>query len=218
MYLKLINEKENLKKYILLEDEKYNKLKNKTDDLRTQRTINIILKNNLINERDNLKSLIKSYKLQKLIEKVKSERERKQFEKISIIKYLLIKNNNDREIEKYKIETEKLIDVAKEKIKLLQLEKNNLKFNEDDNYRKSLDEFKEENKKIIKKKLNIISKNRHKLNKAREISEKKIKKYETIINEEISYRKNILRNYAYVNLTFHNSLINQCKNIKKVSF
>ena len=218
MYLKLINEKENLKKYILLEDEKYNKLKNKTDDLRTQRTINIILKNNLINERDNLKSLIKSYKLQKLIEKVKSERERKQFEKISIIKYLLIKNNNDREIEKYKIETEKLIDVAKEKIKLLQLEKNNLKFNEDDNYRKSLDEFKEENKKIIKKKLNIISKNRHKLNKAREISEKKIKKYETIINEEISYRKNILRNYTYVNLTFHNSLINQCNNIKKVSF
>ena len=218
MYLKLINEKENLKKYILLEDEKYNKLKNKTDDLRTQRTINIILKNNLINERDNLKSLIKSYKLQKLIEKIKSERERKQFEKISIIKYLLIKNNNDREIEKYKIETEKLIDVAKEKIKLLQLEKNNLKFNDDDNYRKSLDEFKEENKKIIKKKLNIISKNRHKLNKAREISEKKIKKYETIINEEISYRKNILRNYTYVNLTFHNSLINQCNNIKKVSF
>ena len=218
MYLKLINEKENLKKYILQEDEKYNKLKNKTDDLRTQRTINIILKNNLINERDNLKSLIKSYKLQKLIEKIKSERERKQFEKISIIKYLLIKNNNDREIEKYKIETEKLIDVAKEKIKLLQLEKNNLKFNDDDNYRKSLDEFKEENKKIIKKKLNIISKNRHKLNKAREISEKKIKKYETIINEEISYRKNILRNYTYVNLTFHNSLINQCNNIKKVSF
>ena len=218
MYLKLINEKENLKKYILQEDEKYNKLKNKTDDLRTQRTINIILKNNLINERDNLKSLIKSYKLQKLIEKIKSERERKQFEKISIIKYLLIKNNKDREIEKYKIETEKLIDVAKEKIKLLQLEKNNLKFNDDDNYRKSLDEFKEENKKIIKKKLNIISKNRHKLNKAREISEKKIKKYETIINEEISYRKNILRNYTYVNLTFHNSLINQCNNIKKVSF
>lgn len=218
MYLKLINEKENLKKYILQEDEKYNKLKNKTDDLRTQRTINIILKNNLINERDNLKSLIKSYKLQKLIEKIKSERERKQFEKISIIKYLLIKNNNDREIEKYKIETEKLIDVAKEKIKLLQLEKNNLKFNDDDNYRKSLDEFKEENKKIIKKKLNIISKNRHKLNKAREISEKKIKKYETIINEEISYRKNILRNYTYVNLTFHNSLINQCNNIKKISF
>ena len=218
MLFQLINEKENLKKYILQEDEKYNKLKNKTDDLRTQRTINIILKNNLINERDNLKSLIKSYKLQKLIEKIKSERERKQFEKISIIKYLLIKNNNDREIEKYKIETEKLIDVAKEKIKLLQLEKNNLKFNDDDNYRKSLDEFKEENKKIIKKKLNIISKNRHKLNKAREISEKKIKKYETIINEEISYRKNILRNYTYVNLTFHNSLINQCNNIKKVSF
>lgn len=218
MYLKLINEKENLKKYILQEDEKYNKLKNKTDDLRTQRTINIILKNNLINERDNLKSLIKSYKLQKLIEKIKSERERKQFEKISIIKYLLIKNNNDREIEKYKIETEKLIDVAKEKIKLLQLEKNNLKFNDDDNYRKSLDEFKEENKRVFKKKLNIISKNRHKLNKAREISEKKIKKYETIINEEISYRKNILRNYTYVNLTFTNSLINQCNNIKKVSF
>ena len=218
MLFQLINEKENLKKYILQEDEKYNKLKNKTDDLRTQRTINIILKNNLINERDNLKSLIKSYKLQTLIENIKSERERKQFQKISIIKYLLIKNNNDRKIEKYKMETEKLIDAAKEKIELLQLEKNYLKFNDDDSYQKSLDEFKEENKKIIKKKLNIISKNRHKLNKAREISEKKIKKYETIINEEISYRKNILRNYTYVNLTFHNSLINQCNNIKKVSF
>ena len=208
---------QNLKKYILQEDEKYNKLKNKTDDLRTQRTINIILKNNLINERDNLKSLIKSYKLQKLIDIIKSERKRKQFEKINIIKCLIIKNNNDRKIQKYKMETQKLIDAEKKKIELLQQEKNYLKFNDDDNYQKSLDEFKEENKKIIIKKLNNISKNRHKLNKAREISEKRIKKYETIIDEEISYKKNILKNYSYENLKFHNNLINKYNNIKKVS-
>ena len=52
MLSELINEKENLKKYIEQEEEKYKKLKNKTDDLRTERRINIIIKNNLINERD----------------------------------------------------------------------------------------------------------------------------------------------------------------------
>ncbi len=218
MLLELINEKENLKKYILQEDEKYRNLKNKTDDLRTQRTINIILKNNLINERDNLKSLIKTYKLQKILEKIKFERKRKQLEKLNLIKCLLFKNNNDRVIEEYKMKTEKLIDVAKEKIELLQHEKNELKFNDDDNYQKSLYKFKEENKKIIKKKLSSISKHRYKLKKVREISENKKINYETFINEEISQKKNILRNYSYMNLNFSNNKMNKYINIKTVSF
>ncbi len=218
MLLELINEKENLKKYILQEDEKYRNLKNKTDDLRTQRTINIILKNNLINERDNLKSLIKTYKLQKILEKIKFERKRKQLEKLNLIKCILIKNNNDRVIEEYKMKTEKLIDVAKEKIELLQHEKNELKFNDDDNYQKSLYKFKEENKKIIKKKLSSISKHRYKLKKVREISENKKINYETFINEEISQKKNILRNYSYMNLNFSNNKMNKYINIKTVSF
>ncbi len=218
MLLELINEKENLKKYILQEDEKYRNLKNKTDDLRTQRTINIILKNNLINERDNLKSLIKKYKLQKILEKIKFERKRKQLEKLNLIKCLLFKNNNDRVIEEYKMKTEKLIDIAKEKIELLQHEKNKLKFNDDDNYQKSLYKFKEENKKIIKKKLSSISKHRYKLKKVREISENKKINYETFINEEISQKKNILRNYSYMNLNFSNNKMNKYINIKTVSF
>jgi hypothetical protein len=115
------------------------------------------------------------------------------------------------------MKTEKLIDNAKKKIELLQLEKNNLKFNDDENYQKSFDEYKKENKKIIKKKLNSITKQRRKLNKVRDISETKIKKYETLIYEEISYKKNNLRNYSYINLNFSNNLMNKYINIKTVS-
>ena len=108
--------------------------------------------------------------------------------------------------------------MKKKKIKILQLELNHLKFHDDeDYYKKRLDEFKEVNKNIIKKKKNIISFQRDRLNKKKENSEIKVKKYEALINEEIDYKKNLLRNYSNSNINFKNNLMSKYINIKTVN-
>ena len=212
-------EKEKLKNYLYQNDENYQKLKNETDDLRTQKTIKIILKNNLLNERDILESLIKEYKFQNIIEKIKTNRKRKQLEILNIIKYKIIKDENERIIKEYKFETENLINLEKKKIELLQLELNYLKFNDDeyDEYQNILDEYKKENITIIKKKIHLISKERNKLNKSREKSEIKVRNFENSINKEISDKRNKLRNFSNQKLSVKNNLLNKYNNINTIN-
>ena len=115
MSFEFIKEKKIVKNFILEKEEIYKNVKKEINDLNTERTIKILLKNNLINVRDNIKYLINSYKIKNIFEKIKTNKKRKQFEIISILKYILIKDKNERKIQEYKKETENLIDVSKMK-------------------------------------------------------------------------------------------------------
>ena len=188
-------------------------MKNEINDLNTERTIKILLKNNLINVRDNIKYLINSYKIKNIFEKIKTNKKRKQFEIISILKYILIKDKNERKIQEYKKETENLIDISKMKNELLKTKLNCLK-SKDDSYQNKLDTYRQNNRDLIKRKIDRISHERDKLNKSREKSDLKIKRFETLINQEIDSRRNLLRNYSYNKIDFK---MNKYNNIQTIN-
>ena len=213
MSFEFIKEKKIVKNFILEKEEIYKNLKNEINDLNTERTIKILLKNNLINVRDNIKYLINSYKIKNIFEKIKTNKKRKQFEIISILKYILIKDKNERKIQEYKKETENLIDVSKMKNELLKTKLNCLK-SKDDSYQNKLDTYRQNNRDLIKRKIDRISHERDKLNKSREKSDLKIKRFETLINQEIDSRRNLLRNYSYKNMNFK---MNKYNNIQTIN-
>ena len=213
MSFEFIKEKKIVKNFILEKEEIYKNLKNEINDLNTERTIKILLKNNLINVRDNIKYLINSYKIKNIFEKIKTNKKRKQFEIISILKYILIKDKNERKIQEYKKETENLIDVSKMKNELLKTKLNCLK-SKDDSYQNKLDTYRQNNRDLIKRKIDRISHERDKLNKSREKSDIKIKKFETLINQEIDSRRNLLRNYSYNKIDFK---MNKYNNIQTIN-
>ena len=213
MSFEFIKEKKIVKNFILEKEEIYKNLKNEINDLNTERTIKILLKNNLINVRDNIKYLINSYKIKNIFEKIKTNKKRKQFEIISILKYILIKDKNERKIQEYKKETENLIDISKMKNELLKTKLNCLK-SKDDSYQNKLDTYRQNNRDLIKRKIDRISHERDKLNKSREKSDLKIKRFETLINQEIDSRRNLLRNYSYKNMNFK---MNKYNNIQTIN-
>lgn len=213
MQFEFIKEKKIVKNFILEKEEIYKNLKNEINDLNTERTIKILLKNNLINVRDNIKYLINSYKIKNIFEKIKTNKKRKQFEIISILKYILIKDKNERKIQEYKKETENLIDVSKMKNELLKTKLNCLK-SKDDSYQNKLDTYRQNNRDLIKRKIDRISHERDKLNKSREKSDLKIKRFETLINQEIDSRRNLLRNYSYNKIDFK---MNKYNNIQTIN-
>lgn len=213
MQFEFIKEKKIVKNFILEKEEIYKNLKNEINDLNTERTIKILLKNNLINVRDNIKYLINSYKIKNIFEKIKTNKKRKQFEIISILKYILIKDKNERKIQEYKKETENLIDVSKMKNELLKTKLNCLK-SKDDSYQNKLDTYRHKNRDLIKRKIDRISHERDKLNKSREKSDLKIKRFETLINQEIDSRRNLLRNYSYNKIDFK---MNKYNNIQTIN-
>ena len=213
MQFEFIKEKKIVKNFILEKEEIYKNLKNEINDLNTERTIKILLKNNLINVRDNIKYLINSYKIKNIFEKIKTNKKRKQFEIISILKYILIKDKNERKIQEYKKETENLIDISKMKNELLKTKLNCLK-SKDDSYQNKLDTYRQNNRELIKRKIDRISHERDKLNKSREKSDLKIKRFETLINQEIDSRRNLLRNYSYNKIDFK---MNKYNNIQTIN-
>ena len=213
MSFEFIKEKKIVKNFILEKEEIYKNLKNEINDLNTERTIKILLKNNLINVRDNIKYLINSYKIKNIFEKIKTNKKRKQFEIISILKYILIKDKNERKIQEYKKETENLIDISKMKNELLKTKLNCLK-SKDDSYQNKLDTYRQNNRDLIKRKIDRISHERDKLNKSREKSDLKIKRFETLINQEIDSRRNLIRNYSYNKIDFK---MNKYNNIQTIN-
>ena len=213
MQFEFIKEKKIVKNFILEKEEIYKNVKKEINDLNTERTIKILLKNNLINVRDNIKYLINSYKIKNIFEKIKTNKKRKQFEIISILKYILIKSKNERKIQEYKKETENLIDISKMKNELLKTKLNCLK-SKDDSYQNKLDTYRQNNRDLIKRKIDRISHERDKLNKSREKSDLKIKRFETLINQEIDSRRNLLRNYSYKNMNFK---MNKYNNIQTIN-
>ena len=213
MSFEFIKEKKIVKNFILEKEEIYKNVKKEINDLNTERTIKILLKNNLINVRDNIKYLINSYKIKNIFEKIKTNKKRKQFEIISILKYILIKSKNERKIQEYKKETENLIDISKMKNELLKTKLNCLK-SKDDSYQNKLDTYRQNNRDLIKRKIDRISHERDKLNKSREKSDLKIKRFETLINQEIDSRRNLLRNYSYKNMNFK---MNKYNNIQTIN-
>ena len=220
MSYELFLKKQYLKNYISQKDKEYKNLKIETNNLRTQKTINIILKNNLINERDNLKKLIKSYLFNIELEKRVANKVYNNIKISNKAQNDFIKKENEQKIVEYRKDTEFLINEEKKKIEIFRRNINHEKIkNKDDYYQKLLDEDKKKKNDIIKKKMHKLSIESDKLNRRKINSKIKLERLEESINKEIKNKKTLLKNNScnkFINIK--NNLLKSYNNIKTIRF
>lgn len=218
--LNIDRKKEILKKIIEKEVENLIKLQNELNDLKSEKTMKIILKNNYINERDILKKEIKDIKLNNKTEEEKVNKELEEIKKSNELNLNLKDKDNILKLNNYKANIEKIVneEKIKKKNELTQYKKK-FDINKNDNevenkYEKSLREYKKKTAKIIEITKGAVSKKKERINLLKNRYANEIEKIEEKNNLEIKIKKKELYEIINTELLKINNLksSNRCRN------